>query len=224
MKRIAGLLLVLAPMFLHAQRGSQDTGSHRQKRSIGLGIRAGFNFADVTNAAAINASSRVGFNAGIFLAPASRILGSKTELIYSRRGYNYSSDTANGSVNLDYIALAQLMAIHITKYFEIDIGGQTAYLLHVKVDSGNNMMYGNAQTSSLLSYYNRFDYGFGGGVEIHPIAGLLMGGRYNISLSNLYKQSLTTTTSSGQPPGFYPSTSSINLKNNVIQLYAGYRF
>ena len=223
MKRIVGLLLLLGPVLLYAQRDLQDTGSHRQKRSIGLGLRAGFNFANVTNAAAINASSRVGFNAGIFLAPSSRIIGSKTELIYSRRGYNYSSDTANGSVNLDYIALAQLMAIHITRYFEIDIGGQTAYLLHAKIDSGNNTMYGNAQTSALLSYYNRFDYGFGGGVEIHPIAGLLIGGRYNISLSNLYKQSFTTT-NNGQPPSFFPSSSSINLKNNVVQVYLGYRF
>jgi hypothetical protein len=78
------------------------------------------------------------------------------------------------------------------------IGGQTAYLLHVKIDSSNKMPYGNAQISSLLSYYNRFDYGFGGGVEIHPIAGLLIGGRYNISLSNLYKQAFTTM-SNGQP-------------------------
>jgi hypothetical protein len=222
MKRIVGVLLLLGPLFLSAQRAKQDNGSHKQKRSIGFGLRAGLNFANVTNASAINASSRVGFNAGIFLAPSSKILGSKTELIYSRRGYNYSSDTTNGSVNLDYIALAQLMAIHITRYFEIDIGGQTAYLLHAKVDS-NKQVVGNAQVNSLLSYYNRFDYGFGGGVEIHPIAGLLIGGRYNISLSNLYKQSYTTN-SSGQPQGFAPSSPSINFKNNVVQLYIGYRF
>jgi hypothetical protein len=222
MKSIIGVLLLLGPLFLSAQRAKQDSGSHRQKRSIGFGLRGGFNFANVTNASAINGSSRVGFNAGIFLAPSSKILGSKTELIYSRHGYNYSSDTTNGSVNLDYIALAQLMAIHITKYFEIDIGGQTGYLLHAKVDS-NKQVVGNAQINSLLSYYNRFDYGFGGGVEIHPIAGLLIGGRYNISLSNLYKQSYTTN-SSGQPQGFVPSSSSINFKNNVVQLYVGYRF
>ena len=208
MKRIVGPLLLLVPVFAVAQ----------------FGVRAGFNFANVTNASAINASSRVGFNAGVFLAPKSKILGSKTELIYSRRGYNYASDTANGSVDLGYIGLAQLMAIHITKYFEIDIGGQTAYLLHVKVDSSNKMLYGNTQVSSLISYYNRFDYGFGGGIEIHPIAGLIIGGRYNISLSNLYKNAFTTTTSNGQPPGVTPGSSNINFKNNVVQLYLGYRF
>lgn len=219
MKRIIGLLLLLGPVLLTAQQPPENTGKKPQKHPIGLGLRAGFNFANVTNAAAINSSSRVGFNAGIFFAPPSKILGSKTELIYSRHGYNYSSDTANGSVNLDYIALAQLLAIHITKYFEIDIGGQTGYLLSVKVDSSKQITTNNAQVNSLLSYYNRFDYGFGGGVEIHPVAGLVVGGRYNISLANLYKQDFTQTSSS-----YMPGSSSLNFKNNVVQLYAGYRF
>ena len=52
----------------------------------------------------INGSSRTGYHAGIFLAPSSKsILSSRTELIYSRHGYNYSDSGANGSVNLDYI-------------------------------------------------------------------------------------------------------------------------
>ena len=222
MKRIVGLLLLAIPVFLSAQPTRGQNGQKPQKRSIGFGIRAGFNFANVTNAAAINTSSRVGFNAGIFLAPPSKLLGSRTELIYSRHGYNYSSDTANGSVNLDYIALAQLMAIHITKYFEIDIGGQTAYLLSAKIDSSKQNT-GNAQLNSALSYYNRLDYGFGGGAEVHPIAGLLIGARYNISLANLYKQSFNYN-ANGAPPSFVPNTSSINLKNNLVQVYAGYRF
>lgn len=223
MKRFVGLLLLMIPVLLSAQQTPGQKDQKTQKRSLGFGIRAGFNFADVTNASAINTSNRVGFNAGIFLAPSSKgILGSKTELIYSRHGYNYSSDTANGSVNLDYIALAQLMAIHITKYVEIDIGGQTAYLLSAKIDSSKQMT-GNAQLNSALSYYNRLDYGFGGGVEVHPVAGLLIGARYNISLANLYKQSLDYN-GNGAPPSFIPRTSSIDLKNNVVQLYAGYRF
>src|SRR5579872_7479973 len=133
MKKIATLLIALAPIPLLAQ----------------FGIRAGLNFANVTNASDVNTSSKAGYNIGIFLAPGTKkVLGSKTELIYSRRGYNYASDTASGTVNLDYIALAQLMAIHITKYVEIDIGGQTAYLLNAKVDSNKQIMTGNAQANS----------------------------------------------------------------------------
>lgn len=189
--------------------------------SIGIGIRAGLNFANVTNASSINSSSKTGFHAGVFLAPGNSVLGSRTELLFSRNGYKYMSGTANGSVNLDYILLAQLMAIHITKYFEIDLGGQTGYLLNAKADSSQPST-GNASADKLLNFYNRFDFGFGGGAEVHPIAGLIIGARYNISLTNLYKQSYQGNGTT--PPSFIPSTSNINFKNNVVQLYLGYRF
>jgi hypothetical protein len=72
-----------------------------------------------------------------------------------------------------------------------------------------------------LNYYNRFIFGFSGGVEVRPFLGILVGARYNLSLTNLYK---TPDYSSGQPPSFLPSTSDINFKNNLIQVYVGYRF
>lgn len=193
---------------------------------------AGFNFSNVSNASGIGASSRTGYNFGVFLSPSSRsILSSRTELVYSRHGYNYGHDssagsgTTTGSVDLDYILFAQYMAINITKYVQIHLGAQTSYLLHAKADSGSSMPAGgNPAAASILSYYNRFDYGFGGGVEIHPIAGLVVGGRYSISLNNLYKMPSSSSTSNGEPPSFIPSSGSVNLKNNLVQLYVGYRF
>jgi hypothetical protein len=234
MKKIATLLLLLAPFVLFSQQQAGQAGQQgqpeqpKQQHSIGLGITAGFNFSNVTNASSIGASSRTGYNFGVFLSPASHsILGSRTELIYSRHGYNYghdSSGTSSGSVDLDYIMLAQYMAINITKYVQIHLGGQTSYLLHAKVDSGSRQAYGNAAAASLLSYYNRFDYGFGGGVEVHPIAGLVVGGRYSISLSNLYKLPSSNSSGNGTEPSFLPGMGSVNLKNNLVQLYVGYRF
>ncbi len=66
-----------------------------------------------------------------------------------------------------------------------------------------------------MNLYNRFDYGFAGGIEIHPVGGLLIGARTNISLGSLYKDA-----QSGQMPSF----SSIDIKNNVFQIFAGWRF
>ena len=85
-----------------------------------IGIKAGFNFANVTKASSINNSSRTGFHAGIFLAPPSKgIISSRTELIFSRQGYDYKTSTNTGNVNLNYIILPQYMAINITKYFQL---------------------------------------------------------------------------------------------------------
>ena len=87
-----------------------------QHFSLGLGIKAGLNFANVTNASSINSKSQTGFHVGALLAPSSKtILSSRTELLYSRQGYNYSTGTNTGSVNLDYVLFAQMLAINITK-------------------------------------------------------------------------------------------------------------
>jgi opacity protein-like surface antigen len=203
-------------------RPQDSSGRKPEKHSIGIGIKAGFNFSNVTNASQINAASRTGYNFGLIWAPHSKgVIGSRTEIIYSRHGYNYSDSAskASGSIYLDYIMLSQYLCINITKYVTIMLGGQTGYLLNAKADSGQTMAAYPGGTSQLLSLYNRFDYGYGGGVEIHPYSGLLIGALFNISLNNLYKSDFSST--GGGMPSFAPS---IDLKNNVIQVYVGWRF
>jgi len=202
---------------------SSGSGEHHD---IGIGFKAGLNFANVTHASDINASSHTGFNAGIFYSPGHAILGSYTELTFSRQGYDYSTSQTNNALMLDYVSLAQLMAINITKYVQIQFGFRTAYLLNAKTDSGGTKIPFidstglGSQYSSLTSYMNRFDYGFTGGLEIHPVLGLIIGARYNLSLNGLYKDAFTSYTSGGSGS----SGIKINPKNNVIQIYTGWRF
>ena len=217
------VFFILLPFAVYSQQMADSTQHHKktEHKTIGVGIKAGFNFANITNASQINTSSRVGFQVGVLFEPASRsVLRSRTELVYSQHGYNYAADTASGSVALDYIMLAQYLAIHITKYFEIMVGAQTGYLLSVKMDSSGHST-GNASIDQAISYYNRFDFGYGGGAEVHPIAGLLIGARYNVSLTNLYKQPSSYVNGGMATPIALPS---INWKSNLVQLYLGYRF
>ncbi|MEP7230899.1 MAG: porin family protein [Ginsengibacter sp.] len=202
MKQIIFCLLLISPCCISAQ----------------IGLKAGLNFANVTKASSINNSSSTGFHAGVFLAPSSKgVLGSRTELIFSRQGYNYKTSTNTGNVNLDYIMIPQFMAINITKYFQIQLGGQMAFLINAKVDSSSGQAASGG--SKLLDFYNKFDYGYGGGIEIHPVSGLLIGARVNISLGNVFQDS--TSYSSGTPPSFIPK---VNVKNNVFQIFVGWRF
>jgi hypothetical protein len=228
MIKIAGLLLLLAPIALYSQQPTMQSTPETKKKpehhSIGLGIKAGFNFANITHASAINSSSRAGYHFGLFMAPHSKgILGSRTELVYSRHGYDYKTDTVNGAVNLDYIMLTQMMAFHITRYFDIHLGGYTAYLLNAKADTTSKAYasYLPAGTSSILSYYQRLDYGFGVGAEIHPVAGLIIGARYQLSFSNLFKMPTFDSSGSAPPPSYTPK---FNPKNNVVMISIGYRF
>jgi hypothetical protein len=207
MKRIYCLLMIIIPVIAFSQK-------------LGIGVKAGLNFSNITNASAINASSQSGFQAGVFLGLGHKLIGSRTEVLYSRQGYNYSSDSTTGSVKNDYIVLAQLLAINITKFVQVQLGMQMGYLLNAKADSSTKT--GNASIDKILGYYNRFDYGFAGGLEVHPVGGLLIGARYNISFSNLYKQYTSGSSNNGSPS--FGSTSGINFKNNIIQVFVGYRF
>jgi hypothetical protein len=86
MKRIIIALLLISPCALYGQ----------------IGIKAGLNFANVTKTSSINNSSRSGFHASVFLAPPSKgIITSRTELMFSRQGYNYKTNTNTGVVNLE---------------------------------------------------------------------------------------------------------------------------
>ena len=94
------------------------------------------------------------------------------------------------------------------------MGAQMAFLINAKADSTTTSG-GTDPYADAMQYYNRFDYGFGGGVEVHPYKGLLIGARMNISLANLY---------SDAAKGQIPSLSSVNVKQNLFQLYAGWHF
>jgi Outer membrane protein beta-barrel domain len=202
------LLIILSPAIVNAQ----------------LGLKAGLNFTNVTNVSSVNNQSSSGFNAGIFFStPYNKILGSKTELVFSRQGYNYETGAVTGKVNLDYIMLPTYMCINITKYFQIQLGMQFGYLMNVNADSANKNSAGipgsSGSISGALSFYNRFTYSVGGGVEVHPVKGLLVGARLNVSLNNLYK--MPDMSGSVTTPSF---SSDVNIKSNLLQLYIGWKF
>ncbi len=200
MKKIIFFLMLVTPFLLRAQ----------------IGIKAGVNFAKVSNAASINSSNKSGFNVGIFLAPPSKkILSSRTELVFSRQGYDYKTSSNTGNVNLDYIQMGQLASINITKYVSLLFGAQTAYLVSAQADSTKNTGGSSGSYSNIMNLYNRIDYGYAVGAEVHPVLGLVIGARYNVSLAKVYKdlQSLQR-----------PSFSSEDAKNNVVQVFAGWRF
>ena len=200
MKKIIFCLVMIFPCVLFGQ----------------VGIKAGYNYAKVSKASEINSDGKSGFHVGLFLAPASKkIISSRTEILFSRQGYDYKTSNKTGDVNLDYIQLGQMMSINITKFLSLMFGAQTAYLVSANVDSSSSTTGGTAYTNTLMDLYNRVDYGYALGVEVHPIAGLIVGARYNVSLAKLYKD-----IQSMQRPSF----TSEDARNNVVQLSVGWRF
>ena len=201
MKKVLLIVLVLFPVSLWAQ----------------IGVKGGINFANITNVSSINNSTNTGYAVGLFIAPKPRgLFGFQSEIDFSRQGYNFDTNTNSGNVNLDYILLPQLSTINLTRFVQIQLGAQMAFLLNAKASESNA---GSGTYGNMLSYYNRVDYGLAGGLEIHPFKGLLVGGRYNLSLGNIYKK--LQTAAPGTVPSFIPS---VNVKNNVLNVYVGWHF
>ncbi len=213
---------VLFSIILFITVGLSTEAQKSKSEPIGIGLKAGYNFAKVTGTTSVNTANISGFHIGGFYAPGSSTqkgLGYRTELIYSKQGYDFAKANTTGSVNLDYILLPQLTTLNITKFVQLQLGAQLAFLINAKADStvnnGANNPYNN-----VADFYNKFDYGFAGGVEIHPIKGLLIGARLNISLANANKEQSANI----GLPAYIPNASGANLRNNVLQIFAGWNF
>jgi len=178
-----------------------------------IGVKAGLNFANITNTDGFTNESRTGYFIGGYIAPkAKKLIGFRSEFLLSRQGYDYKSNTNTGNVNLDYLLLPQLLTINFTRHFQIQAGGQIAFLLNAKVDSN-----GSSGNKSLFDYFKRFDYGLAAGAEVFPFLGFFVGARINVSLNNVNSDRPL----GGSWPNFVPR---LDAKNNVVQVYAGIRF
>lgn len=200
MKKFRFILLLLIPFYGSAQP------------RLGIGIKAGLNFAGIKEVRDVNTDTRTGYMVGAYFSPGRiKTIGYRSEVILSRQGYDYKTSTNTGTVNLDYLLLPQLLTIRFSPLIQVHAGGQLAFLLNSGVDSSGN------NSGSLLDYFKRFDYGFAGGVEVHPIKILFIGARLNVSLRDIHEEAPL----GGSWPNFIPR---ISAKNNVLQVYAGLRF
>jgi Outer membrane protein beta-barrel domain len=217
-------LIMLFPLFALGQNGQPGNPTNKQtnkptKAKLGFGLKAGVNFANVTSASSINSSNKTGFMVGAFMSPPARGLFSyRMELVYSKQGYDFKTNTNTGTVDMNYILLPTLTGINIGKFAQLQFGAQTAYLLNAKADSSSGTDPNSNPYGSLMQYQNRFNFGAAVGLEIYPFKGILIGARYNVSFGDMYKAASSYTTTR---PSFLPS---IDAKNNVVQLFLGYRF
>ncbi|PZR27056.1 MAG: hypothetical protein DI535_11605 [Citrobacter freundii] len=188
-----------------------------------IGVKAGLNFVNVKNLQSIsdaNSSSKTGFMAGVYFAPKTQgLLGYRSEVIFSRQGYDFKTTTATGDVMMDYIMLPQLMVFKISKQFQLQAGGQISFLVNAKADSVSSSSR-PANAKEAMDYFNKINYGAAAGLEIRPIAGVIFGGRYNMFFGGLNEQFSSSGTGM---PSFIP-TDGKKLKNGLVQLYVGYQF
>ena len=223
------LFLLPASIFISQNTFGQTGASKTVSTKMGLGFRVGLNYAKVSSSSdSFQYRYKPRLMVAIFLAPpSSGIIGYRTELLYSKQGFDYTDPQGKtGSVSNDYLMLPQMMTVNITKYVQLQAGAFAGYLLSTK-DSNQpkESSTDNDPSQKAINLMNRFDYGAAGGIEIHPIKGLILNIRYNMGFAKLYKEqsdiAQTSVTDSFNPLSRFEN---MDTKNAVIQFSLGYQF
>ena len=194
-----------------AQNAGMQSNGNSGKRKSGIKIGANFSTAHVKNAGDLKLNGRQGLMVSGFFSPANRgIIGYRSEIAYSRQGFEYTADNNTTIISSHYLLFPQLATININRFFQLQAGGQAGYLLSAKSKNGANHF-------DMKKMMNRIDYGAVGGIEIYPYKGLILGGRYAMSFGNIYKQP------EASPP--IPDNSfDLKARNGVISIFWGYSF
>lgn len=223
MKKILGCLWMIAACSVNSfaqspATGNMNTGSVKSMKPK-FGLKAGLNFSTVTGTTtSVKPGNKNGFMiAGFFAPPAAGVFGFRTELVFSSQGFSYEAAGKKENITQQYIFLPQLTTITIAKLVQLQAGGQIGFLLNAKTTAKETGSSDNSMTDLL----NKIDYGFAGGVEVYPFKGILIGGRYNISIGKLYKKP-TYSSPSSFPLPFNPAD--FKGKNAVLQFFVGYKF
>ena len=198
-----------------------------------FGIKGGLNLAklsntnmgsNVNNAPGVDAKTLPGFHVGAFLEHKfNDLLGISPEFVYSMQGErvkaNYSGFGTESKVSLNYLNIPLLAKIYAVEGLSIDVGPQFGVLLSAKqkvkfsVPGEYRDLFGDGydEEENIKDGTNTFDMGIGIGATWN-IGKFLFQGRYNLGITDTVKYE-------GEKPSGYKA-----LRNNVLQISAGFRF
>ncbi|MDX1463381.1 MAG: porin family protein [Marinirhabdus sp.] len=167
-----------------------------QAQGIDFGIKAGVNFANITDASNLELDSRTGIVVGAFVGGKfNDRFGIQADLLYSQQGAEFDA----GDFDLDYVNVPIVAKIYIAKGFHAQAGPQFGVVV-------------NDETQSVLGEVvndiavNDFDVSGVVGLGYDVPLGLRLEGRYNFGLSDV------------------PDAPNTSGKNSVITLSVGYSF
>lgn len=165
------------------------------------GVKGGLNIATET-AGDQDTNPRTGIHLGFFVeCPISKGVDFQPELLYSMQGATYTMGSTNYTDKLDYINVPLMFKIYLTqkRRFSIDVGPQFGYLISAKYTYGSSTV--NIYDSDKLQ---KFDASIGLGVSY--------------KLTDKFDLVFRGTA------GLTKIIETMENKNSVVQLGAGYRF
>lgn len=187
-----------------AASNAQEDASNMDSMAISFGVKGGVNFATVTGNDVDSPDSRTSFHVGVVAEfPLADIFSIQAEALYSGQGFDFDFEGPDGDkveLQLDYINVPVLAKVYVTKGLSIEAGPQFSFLVNEEVDLNPNSDDGDFD----MDEAETFEFGVAAGLTFQTEMGLFATGRYNVGLTEIYKD--------------------VDAKNSVFQLGIGYKF
>lgn len=160
------LILILVATFTVTAVSAQD---------LDLGIKAGANFANITDASGL--SNKTGFVVGAFAGVKfGDKIGIQGDLLYSQQGAEFDG----GSIDLNYVNVPVVLKYYVTENFNLQAGPQFGFVVDDNFKNLPGEIIGNAKAES-------FDLTGVAGVAYDFPFGIRLSGRYNFGLTDIMK-------------------------------------
>ena len=168
------------------------------------GIKLGGSAATFNGNDAKNERFVYGFNAGVFANLAlARPFSLQPELLFSMKGVKGPAGISEASQWLNYIDIPVALRVATKDGFFAEAGPQVGFLLTAKSDA-------TGEKVNVKDQYHSVDFGYLLGVGYQSRkGGLGIGGRYNASFQNVYKEVIV-------------GPKAAELSNSVFQVYLSY--
>ncbi|MGQ2985111.1 porin family protein [Flavobacterium sp.] len=187
-----------------AVSNAQEDASNKDSMAISFGVKGGVNFATISGNDIDSPESRTSFHVGVVAEfPLADIFSIQAEALYSGQGFDFDFDGPDGDkaeLQLDYINVPVLAKVYVTKGLSIEAGPQFSFLVNEEVDLNPNSDDGDFD----MDEAETFEFGVAAGLTFQTEMGLFATGRYNVGLTEIYKD--------------------VDAKNSVFQLGIGYKF
>lgn len=201
-------------------------------KKVSFGVRAGVNFAKLTNlgssasasfggsSASVKSSSRILPHFGVYTElKLNNFVSFQPELLYSPKGYKYTSKSKSGSdyttvtshLTLTYLDIPLQMRFNTGKGFHILAGPSVSFLLSAKYKSKTEAKSGGVVQADVETEdtskdgLSKVDIGMYLGLGYQLKNGLNFSARWNRGFSDIYENAN-------------------NHQNNVFQISAGFAF
>lgn len=148
--------------------------SPQLQAQVKAGLRAGMNYADITN---LHPNQSSGFHVGTYLKfSLAGMIELEPGMQYSQRKFNVHPDTPSSHLNLNYVDVPILLRVGVLPFIHIFAGPQASVLLGKRYKGGGQY--------DLVGSYPKQELGALAGIGVSLPLGINLQGSYDFGLSN----------------------------------------